>query len=64
MGKEANVTAVVPSVDWHDAAVQTIDVTDLLVEHFKPTDSTCKVIAELRKQPPIDLVEAVQMKDW
>ena len=63
VAKDAKVAAVVPSVDWHDAAIQTVDVTDQLVAQPKPDDQTKKMAAELRQHPPIDLVQAVMMKD-
>jgi hypothetical protein len=64
VAKKANVAAIIPSADWYDPAVELVDVTDLLVEQFKPTAETRKIMAELSKNQPVDLVEAVMMKDW
>jgi hypothetical protein len=37
--------------------VEMIDVTDLMVEPFSPTEETRKVLASLRKQDPVPLAE-------
>jgi len=63
VAKEANVVAIVPKADWNDTSIELVDVTDLLVEQFKPTEQTRKIIAEIRGSRPMDLVEAVLLKD-
>jgi hypothetical protein len=63
VAKKANVCAIVPSANWNDPSVELVDVTDMLAEHFKPDDETRKLMGELRKHKPMDLVEAVMMED-
>jgi hypothetical protein len=56
---KAGVAAIVPSVAFHDATVEVVDVTDALVDHFEPTDETRKIIVDLLKRPPVSPEVAV-----
>jgi hypothetical protein len=36
-----------------DPAIEIVDITSKLVEHFKPTKETLKIIEEMKKHPPL-----------
>ena len=52
--KEANISAIASGVVYADDGVELVDVTDLLVKQYEPSEKTLKIITELRKQPPIE----------
>ena len=39
--------------DPRDPALEVVDVTALLVQHFKPTEKTLRMIEDLKKHPPL-----------
>jgi hypothetical protein len=55
IAKKANVVAIAARLDQQDPSVEAVDVTDVLIELFAPTEQTRQIIASLRKQPPIRL---------
>jgi len=65
--KQAGVAALVskwdaPALRKYPSAVQ-VDVTDLLVAEFKPTEKQLKVIEEIKRQKPVPLDQIDKMKD-
>lgn len=57
IAEQANVDVLVSKWDivFQRQDVETIDVTDRLVEPFSPTEETRKILASLRKQAPVPL---------
>jgi hypothetical protein len=55
VARAAGVAAIMRSVDFHDAAVEIVDVTDALVALFEPDAAVLSTVAELRSQPPLAL---------
>ncbi|GAA4455591.1 hypothetical protein [Novipirellula rosea] len=57
IAKQADVDLVVSKWDFVflGTNVETVDVTDLLVEPFSPTDETRNILANLREQDPVPL---------
>ncbi|MFI5358208.1 MAG: hypothetical protein ACHQ4G_12825 [Opitutales bacterium] len=61
IARDANVVAIVPKAHHSDpAAVELVDVTDALVELFKPTDKTRDGVRELRKHKAVDMLEILK----
>jgi hypothetical protein len=58
VARQNNIAVLACSVDFHDGSVEIVDVTDALVELYKPDAQTLAVIADLRKQQPM-AIEAV-----
>ena len=63
IAQKASVSAIVPEVSYHDPAVEVVDVTDALVQHFKPTDKTQAMIKDIVKHPPVSYKELAEHKD-
>jgi len=63
IARKAGVSALVPEVSYHDPAVDVVDVTDAMVQHFKPTDKTLGMITEMKKHPPLSYKELAEHKD-
>jgi Skp family chaperone for outer membrane proteins len=63
IARKAGVSAIVPEVNYHDPAVEVVDVTDALVQHFKPTAQTQAMIKDLVKHPPVSYTELAKHKD-
>ena len=57
IAKQAKIDVLVSKWDvaFQRKDVELIDVTDLLVEPFSPTEETRKILASLRKQDPVPL---------
>jgi hypothetical protein len=55
VARAAGVAAIMRSVDFHDAAVEIVDVTDALVALFDPDAAVLSIVAELRSRPPLAL---------
>lgn len=55
------VVGIVSILEYHDATVEAVDVTDELVKLFHPSEQTIKIIAECRKQKPLPIEEIAQM---
>jgi hypothetical protein len=55
--RKAGVDAIAWQVDHAGPGVEVIDVTDDMVALFDPTPEALRVIAELRRHPPVDLDE-------
>ncbi|MDY6913846.1 MAG: hypothetical protein SVT52_05265 [Planctomycetota bacterium] len=55
--RQAGVDIIIRKADvaYHNPAVELMDVTDLLVQQFKPDEETLKTIEALLKHPPTDL---------
>jgi len=50
IAEKAQVTLIVPDLPYANSAVQTVDVTDLLLDWLKAGDTTRKLVRDLRKQ--------------
>ena len=50
----ANVDAIVTGIVYAGPTVKTVDVTDLLVKQYDPSEKTLRTVEELRKHPPIE----------
>jgi hypothetical protein len=50
-------------IAYQNPAVETVDVTDELVNAFAPSERTLKIVQELKKHPPIDEEEIRKIKD-
>lgn len=57
----AGVGAIVDVLDYHDATVEPVDVTDELVGLFDPTPETLKLIADGRAKEPLPIEEIAQL---
>jgi hypothetical protein len=55
VARGAGVAVIMRSVDFHEAAVEIVDVTDALVALFEPDAAVLSIVAELRSQPPLAL---------
>lgn len=55
-----NVKIITRELDYHDPAVERIDVTDDLVQLFKPDDQTRKMLDDLRKRKPEPIEEVAR----
>jgi hypothetical protein len=62
IARAAGVQAIVPSVEWRDQSVEAVDLTDALVERFRPTDKTRAYAREIRSKPPIDVWDVAHDK--
>jgi len=58
--KSARVKVVARKVDYSDADVEVVDITDDIVKLFKPSEKTLKQIRQLRTQPAIDMADLEQ----
>lgn len=63
IAKDAGVNVIVATMDYQGPDVQIIDVTDKIVAEFKPDDRTLTIIAAMKNQKPITLLEALSIKD-
>ena len=63
LAKSANVLAITPRTDFHAADVELVDVTDLLVKAFHPDEKTLKIVADLKNNKPLDIVDVIALKD-
>jgi hypothetical protein len=65
IAREAGVDVIVSKwqITWQAPGVETVDVTDLMVKPFKPSERTLKTIAELRRHAPIPNEKLKNLKD-
>ena len=63
IAKDAGVDVIVTKVDFRAPGVTVIDVTDRLVAEFNPSAATLRTITELRKQPPMPMVDVIGIKN-
>jgi Skp family chaperone for outer membrane proteins len=65
VAKEAGVDLIVSKweVTFQGPAVETVDVTDELVKVFEPNERVLKIVAEMKKHPPLDEDEVRNIKD-
>jgi hypothetical protein len=63
--QEAGVDIIVSKweVVYKNPSIEIVDVTSHLAKLFNPNEQTLKIIEELPKQPPMPLLEALQIKD-
>jgi len=63
--QEAGVDIIVSKweVAYKNPSIEIVDVTSHLVKLFNPDEQTLKIIEGLSKQPPISLLEALQIKE-
>jgi hypothetical protein len=59
IARRAGVDVIVSkwAITYSAPAAQFVDVTDLIVEPFEPSERTKRIIEELRAQPPLPLEE-------
>ena len=63
IAKDAGVNVIVAAMDYQGPDVQIVDVTDKIVAEFKPDAQTQKIVAAMKNQKPITLLEALSIKD-
>jgi hypothetical protein len=51
IAQRAHVAMVVADLPYADASVQTVDVTDFILDWLKADEATRKIVQELRKKP-------------
>ena len=63
--QEAGVDIIVSKweVAYKNPSIEIVDVTSHLVKLFNPPEQTLKIIEGLSKQPPMSLLEALQIKE-
>jgi hypothetical protein len=63
--QEAGVDIIVSKweVAYKNPSIEIVDVTSHLVKLFNPDEHTLKILEELPKQPPLPLLEVLQMKE-
>ena len=49
IAKQAQVAMVVPDLPYADGSVQTVDVTDLILDWLKADEATRRIVKDLRK---------------
>ena len=54
IAEEAGVDVIVSkwAIEYHGPNVRFVDVTEALIQPFKPTDETLEIIQDIRKVPP------------
>jgi hypothetical protein len=52
--KAAGVELIVGSVNYASPSVETVDVTDLLVKEYSPSEKVLQWVKEIRKTPPLE----------
>ncbi len=59
IAKQADVDVIVSKWDivYQGSGIEFIDVTDLMVKQFDPSEETLKILEELQKQDPVPLEE-------
>ncbi len=65
IAKQAGVDAIVSKweIVYQAPDAEFVDVTDLMIKPFKPSEKTLKIINDLKKHAPISLEEAEQIKN-
>lgn len=62
IAKKAGVVAIVPRLEFKDATVEAVDVTDLMVEQFSPDEKTKSIMKEMVGKPPLTFEEMQKVK--
>lgn len=62
IAKKAGVVAIVPSVEFVGAGVETVDVTDLMAAQFSPDEKTKSLMQDMSKSKPLPLEEIKKVK--
>lgn len=62
IAREAGVVAIVDKVDFAAPGVETIDLTDRIVAEFNPDGRTQEILAQLKAQKPLPMLDALAMK--
>ncbi len=57
VAREAGVEIIVAETTYASEAVEFVDVTDLLVREFDPTEETLELVEEVKRTPPVDASE-------
>jgi hypothetical protein len=63
IARAAGVIAILPKADYHDPAVEVVDVTEALLELFAPKDQSQQMAQELRKHGPVKMIEILENPD-
>jgi len=65
IAKEAGVDVIVSKWDvvYQAPSAEFVDVTDLMIKPFHPSEKTLKIVESMKKIPPISLEEAKNIKD-
>ena len=61
VAKQKSIAAIARALDYRDASIELVDVTDELVALFNPNEQTLKVISDLRKQAPMAIEEVARV---
>lgn len=61
IASRSDVIAIVPAVEFHDPAVELVDLTDDLIRLFEPDAQTLKTVGQLRKHKPQAIEEVARM---
>lgn len=62
IAQKAGVDMIAWQIDYISDAVEVVDVTDLIVAEFQPTEKTLKIIDGLKKHPPVSILELMRME--
>jgi predicted MPP superfamily phosphohydrolase len=60
IAQKANVAAIAESVLYNDTKIELVDVTDLMVDEFMPSEKTKEKIQEILKKPPASFEQMKQ----
>ena len=65
IAREVGVDVIVSKwqITWQAPGVETVDVTDLMVRPFKPSERPLKTIADLRRHAPLSAEQLKNFKD-
>ncbi|MHC4445413.1 MAG: OmpH family outer membrane protein [Planctomycetota bacterium] len=63
IARKAGVDVVAEETLYHNSAVEIVDITDFVIEPFKPKEKTRKIIKDLRKRPPLSNEQLEKMHD-
>lgn len=61
LARVKGLAAIAMECDFTGPNVEVVDVTDAIVELYKPTDRTRKVVAEMKAVKPLSLLELADM---
>ncbi len=65
IARQAGVDLIVSKweVVYQSPDAEFVDITDLMIKPFNPSEKTLKIVTELTKHPPITLQEAMNIND-
>jgi hypothetical protein len=63
IARDADLEMIVAKFDYRADDVELVDVTNLLVAEFVPSERVLKWVEQLRDQKPLDPVDIVGMED-